>query len=373
MLDRFKLFQELERVSQQIFSISNEHFKELELLFDQIKDDQALASAIASKKWSLLVPAWQGNLGQIFQVKNQPHPYQVLAVDGSQIYYDKHQGPACSLINIGTVFLQYGLEQSRVDLHSYPEVMVAEKNQEQEIGTEYINLYREQCELTQAVKKSEQIQQQSQDPFLCLLDGSLIFFQVDVENKDDHNDFFMGYINQLEIFLQHRTLHAAYMSFPKTKDLINILRLKSVDFQEKKLKEFDYFSKLSDTDLLKLFLPEGYRTTIFESKAPISYAYPKDIKPYFCYLNVGAEIVRLEFASWIAQDSVLVDQVCSIVLDQAQKGNGYPVVLFEAHEQAVIKSADRDFFYETIKQMYVKNNQIYKISSKSSKKIQPPI
>lgn len=373
MLDHFKLFQELERVSPHFFSVSDEHIKQLKTVFEQVKDKQDLAGLITSKKWSLLVPSWNGTFGKVFPIQKQEHPYQVLAVDGSQIYYDKHQGPACSLINIGAVFLQYGLQKSSVELYSYPEIMVVNENTNHEIGAEYINLYREHCELTEAVKKSYQSMQQSSNPFVCLLDGSLIFFQVDIDHKDTSEDFFSKYIKQLQLFFEYKTLHAAYMSFPRTKELINIIRLVAVDLQEKNLKQSDYFSKFLDIDLLRLFLPQDHRTIIFESKAPISYAYPKHLKPYFCYLNIGLEIIRLEFPFWIAEDSNLVDRICSVVLDQAQKGNGYPVVLFEAHEQAVIKSADRDFFYETIKQIYSKHNQNYKISAKSNKKIQPPI
>ncbi|MBI2344974.1 DNA double-strand break repair nuclease NurA [Candidatus Dependentiae bacterium] len=372
MLDRFKLFQELERVSQNFFSVSKECIMQLEILFEQVKNDEHLVLMIASKKWSLLLPSWHGKLGQTFLIKEHQHPYQVLAVDGSQIYYDKHQGPACSLINIGVVYLQYGLHTSKVELSSYPEILVVDQDQQYVLDAEYINLYREQCELIEAVKSSEQSIQQLIDPFMCLLDGSLIFFQVDDEKNENSQNFFNKYIEELQLFFNSKILHVAYMSFPKTKDMINIIRLVSADFQEKNIKQSDYFSNLLDVDLLRIFLAEGHRTIIFESKAPICYAYPKHLKPYFCYLNVGLEIVRLEFAGWIAQDPMLVDRLCAIVLDQAIKGNGYPVALFEAHEQAVIKTVDREFFYATIKQIYLKNNQDYKISSKSSKKIQPP-
>ncbi len=371
MLDRFKLFQELERVREQIFAVSNEHLQDLEQIFKQICADDTIVIKLMSRKWSLLVPAWQGAIGDFSRIKEQSHPYQVLAVDGSQIYYDKHQGPACSLINIGTVFLHYGVQHSRVELCSYPEIMVVGHNKVDFIGTEYINLYREQCELTEAVKKSCQYIEKSKDPFVCMLDGSLIFFQLDGESKSNADDFFKHYIKQLQLFFENKILHVAYMSFPKTKDLINVVRLFAADYQEKNFQTTDYLTKFFDMDLLKLFLPQGHRTIVFESKAPICYAYPKHLKPYFCYLNVGAEIVRLEFSQWIMQDSDLVDQVCAIALDQAHKGYGYPVALFEAHEQAVVKSFDREFFYDMIKQMYVKNNQQYTISAKSSKKIQP--
>jgi len=378
MLDRFKFLQELEKIEQQVVVDFESYRTHLLNVWMQIKSDDTIASLISSKKWSLLVPFWQSKLEQIYKINAHPHPYAVLAVDGSQIYYDKHQGPACSLINIGTVFLHYQKQQSFVDLQSYPEIIVFNETDFTDKGAEFINLYREKQELSTAFKYSVEYQKKlqgsmSNTPFLCIFDGSLIFFQADKNEDESVVNFFAEYMNQLELLFQDKILHVAYMSFPRTKDLINVARLADINFIEKDLEKNSSWSKLSDMDLLQLFLPVGQRTIIFESKAPICYTYPKHLKPYFCYLNVGVEIARIEFPAWIGQSAELVDLVCSIVLDQAQKGNGYPVALFEAHEQAVIKSYDREFFYEMIKQTYIRHNKIYKISLKSSKKIQTPI
>ena len=40
----------------------------------------------------------------------------------------------------------------------------------------------------------------------------------------------------------------------------------------------------------------------------------------------------------------LVDLVQTLVLDQCRRGQGYPVALSEAHEQAVVTGADREQF-----------------------------
>ena len=64
----------------------------------------------------------------------------------------------------------------------------------------------------------------------------------------------------------------------------------------------------------------------------------------FVYINVGAEIARLEFPAWTTPDAL--EQLCGAVIDQCAKGMGYPVALSEAHEQAVVKAADRRAFVE---------------------------
>jgi hypothetical protein len=47
---------------------------------------------------------------------------------------------------------------------------------------------------------------------------------------------------------------------------------------------------------------------------------------------------------WVAQCPEQVDLVHALVYDQAARGDGYPVALARAHEQAVVRSADRRTF-----------------------------
>ena len=109
---------------------------------------------------------------------------------------------------------------------------------------------------------------------------------------------------------------------------------------------------------------------MFQSKAPIAYLYPQPLKPYFCYLHVGYEIVRIEIPAWIAQQEEMVDELCAIAYDQAQKGSGYPVCLFEAHEQAVVKGYDREFFYAMVQRKVEQHDAMgYQRSIKSLKKM----
>jgi len=161
------------------------------------------------------------------------------------------------------------------------------------------------------------------------------------------------------------------MSLPRTKELVNLCKLELVQFDAASIENSSVIDRLTDVDITDFYLRVGQRSIVFKSLASISYLYPEKLKPYFCYLNVGSEIARLEFPAWIAMSDELVDKVCSIALDQAIKGRGYPVCLFEAHEQAVIKSLDRDFFYRMIEKLSQKQTKSYLISQKSIKKQQP--
>jgi NurA-like 5'-3' nuclease len=78
--------------------------------------------------------------------------------------------------------------------------------------------------------------------------------------------------------------------------------------------------------------------------------------------------VRVEVPAWIAHDEEKLKVIGKIVFDQAQKGRGYPVCLAEAHEQAVIKGPDREFFYHVLQKAGIEQKQHYAISQKSLKK-----
>jgi hypothetical protein len=63
----------------------------------------------------------------------------------------------------------------------------------------------------------------------------------------------------------------------------------------------------------------------------------------FFYLKGDEEIARVELPRWV-EERGLVDMLHALVLDQCRRGQGYPVALSEAHEQAVVTGADRQQF-----------------------------
>jgi NurA-like 5'-3' nuclease len=76
---------------------------------------------------------------------------------------------------------------------------------------------------------------------------------------------------------------------------------------------------------------------------------------HFFYLRVGNEIARVEIPQWVATDSQLCDRVHALIYDQAMRGQGYPIALARAHEQAVVKASDRRVFLDMVAQMLQKS------------------
>ena len=66
----------------------------------------------------------------------------------------------------------------------------------------------------------------------------------------------------------------------------------------------------------------------------------------------------------VAQDEELLNLIHSTIFDQCRKGRGYPVVLSESHEQAVVRTTDRDVFYTFLRDAFVKSHLSADVSVK---------
>ena len=169
---------------------------------------------------------------------------------------------------------------------------------------------------------------------------------------------------------QKNALVAGYISLPKSKDVVNLVRV-VLDNPEKfgcEISDQENINHIVDATIASFFLKKHHRTIIFKSNASITKQYPEHLKPHFFYLHVGDEIGRVEVPAWIATDETKVATIARVIIDQCIKGRGYPVVLAEAHEQAVVKGPDREFFYQLITRFGVERKKQMHVSQKSLKK-----
>ena len=201
-----------------------------------------------------------------------------------------------------------------------------------------------------------------------LFDGSLIFWHLESKEQTVKEEFTRLYNASLYQLTKQKTLFAGYISMPKHKELINLIRLALANFDPISNDAHKKVDHLVDMHVARYFLKPYHRSTLFRSHSPIVDYYPDILKPYFFYMHCGTEIVRIEIPQWIATNEELVATLSSIILDQVNKGHGYPVCLAEAHEQAVVKGADREFFYHLIQKLGFDQQQRLTLSQKSIKK-----
>lgn len=362
MLNHSKLFNEIAQATTTFLVDFQREQVRARNLWHAVVADRSLAAAISAGDWSYLVPSWEEALDDQELVVRQDGPYTVFAVDGSQIYPDRHQGLACYVLNIGTALLDYGV-QSSACFASQPYFFSGTVEQ---VHPDVVN-----CERT-AFEFSAGLELGRQHPHaLFLFDGSLIFWHLDSKEEAVKRRFLNDYCGTLQKLYENGIQCAGYISLPKSRELVNILRaaheLIAPQQRDALTPEFQG-ACLVDADIVQFFLKAGHRTILFENRSPIVQEYPKQVRPYFFYLNNGVEIVRVEVPAWIAKNAALRERVASIVLDQSHKGNGYPVALAEAHEQAVVTSADRECFYHLVQRVMQKNNAGYVVSQKSAHK-----
>lgn len=367
MLNRSKVMRELHTVREQLFVDSSREYKVARRLWEQVCSDPTLPYKIKSIDTALLIPHWEGTLNTIIPLKEYCE-YTAISVDGSQIYPDKHQGTPCYLLNIGEVAITYGKINYPVFLNSEPYLFTGHELNVGELKIDLINLQRHEFEFQAALNLlSAMSKDRPEYSSVGLLDGSLIFWHLD--SKDPlHKDYLIRYLAILENFYTLQLLVASYISLPKSKELSNILRLVLSDCINVENDLTNNMDNLLDTTVANFFLPPYSRTILFKHTGPIVHSYAAHLQPYFFYIHVGSEIGRVEIPAWIAHDKVKVDCIASIILSQSMKGTGYPVVLAEAHEQAVVKGADRDFFYHLITKSALEQKRSLIKSQKSIKK-----
>ena len=370
MLDRSKLTKQLELVVKYSFDAISQELEVAKKLWKKINEDSDFVDKAQKACKSCGLPDWEGSLNAKNQMDIEPKVYTVVSVDGSQIYPDRHQGTDCFLINISEIILHYGQTRSGAKLESFPYVYSSDSDFDSE---QLVNCRRQELEFKHGFDVAKQVKSKAQNPVVLIFDGSLIFWHLQSKDEQAKQLFFSKYISILNDCAKAEIVLCSYISLPKSKDLVSLLR-----FDVGNAQLFDY---LTDADLVAIYLQEWQMSTIFKSNAEITKDYPENLKPHFFYANVGTEIARIEVPAYVRQNLEQMKLVEQIVVDQIKKGNGYPVALSEAHEQAVIKNYEKEFFYSLIKNfMYTAvilseqgESKEFRLSNKLGSKNRPAI
>ena len=319
-----------------------------------------------------------------------PEDFVVLASDGSHIDVDRHQSAHCFLINIGTAQLQYGRNPD-AQLFSSPSlyfkddevVIVSPDGQQTPIEGQLLGVKRsvEECRLLAELAS----ELKAGLPLVALLDGSLILWGL---TGQTYHEFvvrellvegFLKYLNKLKELSRGRQMAvASYISFPRSTDVVNVLRLAVCPYEPADCdrnchgkfegRECDAVGGLLDRDLFAWLLNPGERSAIFSSRSSVVVKYYGAQEVNFFYTKLDGEVARVEIPRWVAGNEKLVELVHSAILDQCQRGLGYPVALSEAHEQAVVTGADREQFWGLVEQILAEDKMFMESSAKRQSK-----
>ncbi|HEY9704340.1 MAG TPA: DNA double-strand break repair nuclease NurA, partial [Allocoleopsis sp.] len=298
-----------------------------------------------------------------------PYTHTVMATDGSQIAPSHHEIAYCYLINIGRIMIHYGQSKQPL-LDSLPEVFYKEEDLyisrqwgikvEEWLG--YIRTTSETkvlAELAQEWVKNEH----KFIPSLAMVDGSLIYWFLETLPIEAREKILNPILESWDIFKELNIPIMGYISASRNSDSLNFLRFLTCPHPVPDCHTYcanlqkqpcQIFEPIKDVGLWSNELSPGERSPLWQSKNRILELYHGE-KIYFCYVNVGSEIARIEMPGWVAENQQLLNQALSLMLAQVNKGYGYPVALAEAHNLAVIRSSDRAYFFKLLEQEMIKS------------------
>jgi hypothetical protein len=390
---------DLTRVASQVISMISglrdkraEQEKHLRFALDTLEnpgiDLDALKRKIKAGKTTWLVADIVEGLNKRYPAPVIPADFTVMAADGSHIDVDRHRSTRCNLINIGAAVISYGRKPD-ADLSSVPHLYSDDKDlaitppgggREQPVEGTILGIKRsiEECrhlaDLASGLPKDSAA--------LALLDGTLILWGLEAypEFVTDAllTDGLLRCLDKIRKLNSNRRLAlASYISFPRSTDVVNVLRvaicpneIPDCDKQcpPGKERDCDAVAGVRDRDLFMNLLESGERSALFLSPSNIVEEHYGEHRVYFFYLRADDEIARIEIPQWVAENRDLLNLTHGLILDQCQRGHGYPVALSEAHEQAVVTGADRENFWELVESTMVDEHLPSPSSGKSLSK-----
>lgn len=358
-------------------------------------DDWLARAAEARTSWLVAEPLEPPD--RVVGPPAPPAEHRVVAADGSQIFPDRHGPATCYLLNLGRVTLDYGAG-ARASLSARSELRFDEEQvQRGELG-ERRAVTPEEVGIERALREFETLlelaREPSDRPAVALADGTLIPWSW-ARGGDDPR---LGrYLATQAAFEPAGVPVAGYLSRSGASDVVNLLRIGECDQRPTNCDRCPHLRELlaettgrrnltvaeagrlpcgtpaglCDADLFGAMLQYGQRSAVFLSRSSVYDAAP-DQRVAFCYLNVG-ELARLEFPRWLLDHAGWLDRLHAVTLDQVAKGRGYPVALQEAHEQAVVRAADRDAFARLLERSLVRRGALVTASAKSRSKLRPGV
>ncbi len=396
-LDLTKIALQVEGMAAQLkagIEQRQQHLKQaLNILGNEAIDLDRLKKKISLSKTTWLVAELVDGLDHHYKPPPLPAEFTVMATDGSHIDVDRHRSTRCYLINIGSVMFSYGANPSAV-LDSFPNLYSDDEElilspprgsgREQPIEGALLGIKRSVEECRHLASMATELP--AGVSALALIDGSLILWGL---ASKDYPEFvtqalldkgFLHYLEEIRGLNKDRRLAlASYISFPRSTDVVNALRVAICPHEVPDCdrycnnissgeRECDSVAGIRDRELFFNLLSDGERSALFISQSSIVQKHYGAHRVYFFYLRVDDEIARVEIPEWVALDENRLGLVHSLVLDQCRRGQGYPVALSEAHEQAVLTSADRENFQQLVEILLAEKDLSVTASAKSRSK-----
>ncbi len=357
--------EERSRLAAKARQLLESHSGELELLKARAEE--------AGQNWK-----WRGAsphhepLAQAHALPAGTQKATIIAVDGSQIYLDRHAAFQYYLINVGTIVFRQGSGLApRVETE--PSIFYGEKlyNEEGElIQNAEVNARRALAEIEKLVAVTEEMAGEDKTAVLSLIDGPLLLWILSLRDSGEPNERSLeNYLGHLKRMEKTGATLAGYVDRPNSAGVVRLLELADQDVAEAIKKR--PFRGLTDRHLFARLLEPGQRSSLFSSVSPVNKRLAKDGQRIsFFYLNVGtdegAAMARVEIPQWVLDGGhEQLDLLHHVLWQQSRSTQGYPYVLARADELAVVTGEDRRGFENLIQDALLSHGLVPRQSEKS--------
>jgi len=350
---------------------------------DVARSQSGLRQAIQKFGQDMALPADGRDMGQTYPAL-PAEDYTVIATDGSQVAPDYHHIAPWYVLNAGCAVFRYGAppERGRCRLSSHPTLLparnaAADPESDGRAAAAAPSGPLEVERLLAELELGIRLLEQEADPgrTLVLLDGPLVQWRMihELRNPKDRQRAVEVFRRLLNLARETGAAVAGYISRSRAIEWVLLLRFSlcpevakggSLCAECRQSFLWSYaepppdahhapLAGLRDVELAQMLLPRpGMRTEVIELKSRVwEEITGGGSAAGFFYLNTGCEIGRVELPQWVWEDDDLMERLHAGLWDQCDAGAGYPMVLAEAHEAAVVRAADREAFYGLIERI----------------------
>jgi hypothetical protein len=282
-----------------------------------------------------------------FQSSDLPQRIELLAADGSQIFFDRQAAVEYFLINIGTLQMSYGATLSpaitvQTDLYYGDDLHISGAYPSED----KISLLRDLRERQKLADLVEHIDGNT----ITLTDGSLELWGASPQEArgEVSQQSLEAFLTALERLQVTGASAAGYVDKPSEDYVVRLLEVASLPVEEVKKRPL---RGVRDTDLFRSLLAPGERSAVFEVQTRSANIYRRrseSFAPHFFYLNVGRPghpwLARVDLLGWVAVDKQKLDNLHAVLVHQCSilGTRPYPYALHRAHEIARVTPDEKD-------------------------------
>ena len=349
------------------------------LLRAHAADFQALENKARSSNTPWPIAGLVERPDTVYLLPEGPSAYTVAATDGSQIEPDRHGSVLCHLINIGWAAIRYG-DRPQAWLASEPtlyyddaDLYLTMEGRRTLVAGHLLDIKRNVAEMARLAQLVEETERDI--PMVAIADGLLVLRAMEGWRLQEfRRNFLPRFQESLSHFQALSVPVVGYISRPRSYELTSLLRVAACPYAQAVCSQqcASVVGKepcaalvgIPDRLLMeRLPLRLGERSARFRA-----FSSAEGPPTYFFYLNVADEIARIEVPDWVTFRPELMDLVHWVAHDQCRRGNGYPRVLTEAHERAVLAIGDRQQFEQLVEATVARSHLSERTSAKERSK-----